>query len=208
MAKANSVEASQTAIPEKFRSTMKLSEDGNTVFHTVATPRYIRHQIQKNRSAENGLPETWIEVDTAKLAGPGIGQECFTYGLYRLLYDGFQVSKVEDDSPEGIVAAALEYAEIRRDWLYGERIKQTKASSVPKVVRKATEILVETICSAIRDENGKRYTRKTLPDFVKASKTLDEVRSAAEQFGIGKKSTAKILAAAEAACPSLEDLSL
>jgi len=198
----------QSIIPEKYRATQRLSEDGNTVFHTIGLPRYARYQIQKKRTVDHGLEETWIEVDRAKVAGSKIAATLYEYGEKRMTYDGFQIEKLDDQSPEGIVAGALEWAENQLRYFYGERSKQYKGSSAPKVVRMATKILVESIIAGITDDKGKRYTKKSLPDFVKESKTLDEVKKAAEQFGIGKKATAKIIAAAEASCPDLGNLSL
>ena len=188
----------QKLIPEAFRPAMKISEDGNTVFFTIGVPRYARYQIQQKRTNAEGLEEMWVESDRAKYAGSSRAATLFEYGEKRMTYDGFQADKLDDQTAHGIIEGAREWAENQIRYFYGERSKQLKGSSIPKVVRAATAILVENLIAQVRDEKGKRYSKKTLPEFVRASKTLDEVSRAAEQMGVGEKGIAKIIKAAQA----------
>jgi hypothetical protein len=204
---AKSTRDPQKLIPEQFRPQMKISDDGNTVFFTIGVARYERYQVQKKRTDAEGLEEVWIEIDRTKIAGASRAAEEFCYGEKRETYDGFQKDKVDDQTPTGIVAAALEWAENQRDWMYGIRSKQFKSGSAPKVVREAVKLLSESIIEQKRTDSGKRYTRKTLPDFVKDCKNLDEVKRAAEQFGVGETAYTSLIKMAEARAITI-DLSL
>lgn len=192
---AAQVAAIQEIIPERYRHAVRVSDDQATLFVTLALSRYVTHKLRGGEM---------FETDRAKFAGTEAFRACYIYGEARDIKDGARcdetikgVKRVFTDAER--TEDAHRNAAYKQSVWYGEASKQAHGGvSAPAVVIAATNILIGNLVKQKLDTDGKPWKRKTLPDFVAKSITLDEVRRAAEQFGIGKKSIEKIITAAEA----------
>ncbi len=197
MAKKTAAEIAviQADIPEQYRTGMRLAEDGSTIFVNFALSRYVSHTLRGGEV---------FKTDRAKFAGAERFRANYLYGEARDIKDGARCEEVikgvkrafsEDEKTED----AHRNAAYKQSVWYGVASKQKHGgSSAPDVVLAATNLLIKNVCKQKVDSDGNPWKRKTLPDFVAKSMTLDEVRRAAEQLGVGPKSIKKIIVAAEA----------
>ena len=189
MAKQNAaqVERQQKDIPTQFREALRLSEDGNTVFVTFSIPRILAILIRKS---------VGIEIDVARIAGAGRLFSVFMYGLGRKLRDGAptresvknEVGEVVDSplSDEQKMEYAVSHAEIRRDWLYGDREQQTRMG-IDAETQECRRAFVQYLCKTTG------LTPKSVPSDIARAANISELEAAAKRAGVPAKAIVALI---------------
>ena len=188
---ANQINKTQAAIPEKHRDRMRLSDDGKTIFATVAMTRYVDILIRKTQT---------IKVDRATFTPEQISVT-YDYGEGRRCRDGAPVEdakgrKLKKENPKD-AALLLEYGvahcETRIEIMQGKRAARATSSGVTSITRECRRLFVQFAIKNLSNESGERFTAKTLPSELVAGKSAEACEIAAKRIGIPpKKLTALI----------------
>lgn len=180
---AAQVEQAQRDIPEAHRAAMRLTDDGANVIVTFTLPRVIAIAIRKNHS---------IEIDVSRIAGAARLFSVFMYGLGREMRDGATTREsVKNEAGEVVdrplsdtqkVDFAISHAEMRRDWLYGDREKQTRGG-VDVFVQETRRVFVSYLVKTMG------MTAKTVPSDIARATTTLAIYQAAMRAGVSKKAS-------------------
>ena len=182
---AQQIKTIQAPIAESHRDRMRLSEDGKTLFVTVAMPRYEDVLIPKTEV---------VKMDHAKTT-PEQHAESHRYGTGRRCRDGAETRDSEGNTldaktPAG-KAALLENARahcaVRIEIMQGVRAARATRSGVNTITREVLKLCKQFIVKNIDDDTGARYTAKTLPSSLLNCKTLEAAQAEAKRIGIAPK---------------------
>ena len=184
---ASTIQVEQWEVPEQFREAVRISEDGTQVFVTFSLPRFVKIAVRKN---------SVVEVDRARIAGSSRLSAVYLYGEGRKFRDGAPVKLIEKDAENNVVETpmsdaqkvefAISHAEMRREWLYGEREQQTR-SGVDTETQECRKAVVQYLI-------GKKiFTAKTLPSAVAKAASVPDIMSAAKENGVSAKALAALI---------------
>lgn len=190
----------ENPIPETFAPFVRLSEDGLTVFHTIATPRYL--EVVCREKIHNKPARVACTLDMARIFGSSRQRPVFDRGLVKMLIDGARSSEqVKKDGDivtrkftfEEAHADAVATMERNIEWLYGIREKSQYTTSSDPVVCSCVDALSVWVVKNCQTDTGERYTKSKLPKVLKGVSTLEEFRQIGKQFGATQKRVERII---------------
>lgn len=180
---AQEVERTQRDIPEAHRAAMRLTDDGGSVIVTFTLPRVIPIAIRKNHT---------VEIDVSRIAGAARLLSVWLYGLGREMRDGAPTRESVKNAEGEVVDVALSdsqkvefaisHAEMRRDWLYGDREKQTRGG-VSIEIQEMRRAFVSYLCATMG------MTAKSVPSDIARATTLAGFVAAGKRAGIPHKAS-------------------
>ena len=188
---ANQINKTQAPIAENHRDRMRLSDDGKTLFVTLALPRFEDVLIRKSET---------VKMDHAKTT-PEQHAESHRYGTGRRCRDGAETKDSDGNTLDAKTAAgkaallahALAHCTVRMEIMQGIRVGRTAKSGVTSITRECRRLFVQFAIKNLSGENGERFTAKTLPSELVAGKSAEACEIAAKRIGIPpKKLTALI----------------
>lgn len=178
---AAQIDTEQRDIPTQFREALRVSEDGTQVFVTFSLPCIITESIRKNDA---------IEIDVRRIAGASRLSSVFRYGLGRKMRDGAPVKESVKDSDGNVIERkftekekreyAIAHAEMRREWLYGEREQQTRGG-VDAETQECRGAVVRFCCNKLG------MTAKSVPSEIARAQNVADLMIAAKQNGVPPK---------------------
>lgn len=178
---AAQIDKTQEDVPTQFREAIRISDDGSVAFVTFAIPRKFPVAIRKSDT---------IEIDVAKIAGASRLLAVWQYGIGRKMRDGALTRMSEKDSEGNVTERqltesekhdhAIAHAEMRREWLYGEREQQTRGG-----VDAETQECRRAIVSYMTSTLG--YTAKSVPSTVARALSVTDLSQAAKSEGMAEK---------------------
>ncbi len=184
---AAQVGAEQRDIPEQFRANMRASEDGKQVFVTIPLPRFLEILIRKDFK---------IVIDVMRIAGVSRLLAVIMYGFGRKMRDGALTRISEKDKSGKVVERrfseaekmehAISHAEMRREWLYGEREQQTRGG-VDIETQECRRAVVAFCCSKLG------MTAKSVPSEIVKALSVADVEAAAKQAGVPAKAVQALI---------------
>jgi hypothetical protein len=184
---AAQVNQEQSLIPLQHREAMRVSEDGKHTFVTFSLPRYLTILIRKTDT---------VEIDTAKIDGASRLLSVFLYGVGRKMRDGALTRMVEKDSAGNVTerklsdaekrSHAMSHAEMRREWLYGEREQQTRGG-VDAETQECRAAVVSYMCNTLG------YTAKSVPSTIAKALSVADVEQGAKQEGVPAKAVKALI---------------
>ena len=184
---AAQIDTEQSTIPEQHRANMRVSEDTQSVVVSFTLPRVIAVLIRKHNV---------IEIDTTMIAGASRLLSVFLYGLGRKMRDCGSPKESYKDKNGDVVervfttAEKLEYAmahaEMRREWLYGEREQQSRGG-ISVETQECRYAVVGYLCNTLG------YTKSSVPSEIAKALTVEDLQHAAKQNGVPAKAVQALI---------------
>ena len=182
---AQEIKKNQAAIPEQHRDRMRLSDDGKTLFVTLAVPRYVSVMVRKSAT---------LELDRATVM-PEQFVVSYNYGEGRRCRDGAETKDSDGNTLDAKTKAgasalmdrALTHCAVRFEIMQGKRAARATRSGVNTVVREVLKLFKQFAVKNLADDTDTRYTAKTLPSSLLNCKTLEAAQVEAKRIGIPPK---------------------
>jgi len=185
---AQQINTIQKDIPENHRDRMRLSDDGKTLFVTLAMPRYVDILIRKTET---------VNIDRAGIIPEQFGVT-YDYGEGRRCRDGAETKDSDGNTLDAKVAAgakalmdnAIAHCKVRIEIMFGKRAARATSSGVSTLVREIRKLFIQFAVKNLNDDTGKRYTAKTLPSALLTAKNAGAAAAEAKRIGIPPKKIA------------------
>jgi len=178
---AAQVDTEQRDIPEQHRGNIKRCDDGKHIIVSFMLPLWITVLIRKSVS---------IDIDVSRIAGASRLIAIFLYGLGRKMRDGAMTRMVEKDEHGNVTERklteaekmefAISHAEMRREWIYGDREQQTRGG-VDAETQECRAAMVQYLC------NKMGMTSKSVPSEIAKAQSVSDVMQGAKQAGVPAK---------------------
>jgi len=181
---AKQIKKAQEKIPEAYRPMMRASECGTKLFVTLCLDRFVDIVIRKDQTVRADRYEFTPDQFNVSY-GYGEGRRCRDGANTKDSKGNTLSAKIKKQAAQ-LLEFAIAHCDYRLSVMRGDAIQRTQRSGVSSITREVLRLFKQYAVKNLDDENGARYTAKTLPSSLLNCKTLESAQAEALRMGMSQ----------------------